>query len=267
MIVNWGGGNNITVSDLTLNGRQDIFGTTPNAIDFFDCNNVIIRNVRITNFKSSPTAEGFPLSIFCGNTSVTGEVIEYCEVDHFVRGTPLSYSVGATLLGLGHGGGGDPTSTVSGTVQYNYIHDCPNVQAIAGGGTNSLYQGNLVVGAEKGWYHDTYRISGSQVINNQFLNCSYFGIVSSSNASGVDDPNNGCDGLVVANNTVTMDPTITVPVSGISLGKNYVTNSQVYGNSVTKSTATYTQYGFLLTGPGTIAHDNYASPGFTNILP
>lgn len=267
MIVNWGGGDGIQVSDLTLNGQQDIWGTTPNAINIFDSNNVTIRNVRVTNFKSSTTAEGFPLSIFCGNSSITGALIEYCEVDHFVRGTPVDFPVGATLLGLGHGGGGDPNSTVSGTVQYNYIHDCPNVQAIAGGGTNSLYQGNLVIGTEKGWYHDTYRISGTQVLSNQFLNCTYFGIVASSNASGVEDPNNGCDGLVIGNNTITMDPTVTAPVAGILLGNTYVTNSQVYGNTVTKSTATYTQYGFSVTGPGSTAYNNQASQGFTNILP
>ena len=64
-----------------------------------------------------------------------------------------------------------------------------------------------------------------------------------------------------------MDPAITEAVAGISATGNHVTNTQVSGNSVTKSNANQYQYGFSLTGPGTIAHDNYASPGFTNIMP
>jgi hypothetical protein len=267
MISSFGVAHGTEVSDLTLDGRQQVWGQTPAAIGFFDCNDVSIRNVRATNFKGAIDAEAFPFFIFCQNVSVTGGLIENCEVDHFVRGTPLTFPVGATLLGLGHGGGGIPSTRVTGIVANNYIHDCPNVQAIGGGGTNSLYVGNLVVGSDKGWYHDSYQVSGSVVDNNQFLNCTHYGIVSSSNASGFDNPNNSTDRLTVSNNTITMDPSIMVPVSGIALGKNYVTNSQVFGNTVTKETAVYTQFGFLLIGPGTIAHDNWASPGFTNIIP
>jgi hypothetical protein len=261
MISAYGGSDGVLVSDLTLNGQQDVWGATPEAVNIYDSNNVAIRNVRVTNFKGG-ASEGFPLVIFCGTISVTGELIENCEVDHYVSGGPK----GASLLGLGHGGGGDPTSTVSGIVQNNYIHDCPGVQGIAAGGTNSVYQGNLVVGADKGWYHDSYRISGSQVIKNQFLNCTHFGIVSNSSAGGIDNPSDGCDGLIVANNIVTMDPTITVAVCGVGLGQTYVTNSQVWGNSVTKTNANQWEYGYLITGPGSIVHNNYASPGFTNII-
>ena len=123
------------------------------------------------------------------------------------------------------------------------------------------------MGADKGWYHDSWPVNGSQVINNQFINCTHYGIVATSNASGTDDSRNGCDGLIVSNNIITMDPAITEPVAGVLISGNYVTNTQVSGNSVTKSNANQYQYGFLLTGPGTVAHDNYASPGFTNILP
>jgi hypothetical protein len=210
------------------------------------------------------TSEGFPLEIFCQAASVTGAAIEYCEVDHFVRGTPLTWQIGATLLGLGHGGGGSPSTTISGNVRYNYIHDCPNVQALGGGGSNSVYDGNVVIGADKGWYRDSYKVSGSQITNNQFLNCTHYGLVSTSHANGIEDPNNGCDNLTVTNNVVTMDPSISEPVAGISVVGTYVTNSQVWGNSVTKDTATWTQYGYILTGPGTIAHDNSASLGFSN---
>jgi hypothetical protein len=261
MIVNWRGGDGIEISDLTLNGQQDVRGITPMAVNTFDCNDVKIRNVRVTNFKGG-TSEAFPLMIFCEGSSVTGAVIESCEVDHFVSGTG-----GATLLGFGHGGAGDPTARAIGTVQNNYIHDCPGVQALGGGGTNSVFQGNLVVGADKGWYRDSYPISGSQVINNQFINCTHYGIVATSNASGTDDSRNGCDRLIVSNNIITMDPAITEAVTGVLISGNYVTNTQVSGNSVTKSNANRYQYGFLLTGPGTVAHDNYASPGFTNIMP
>jgi hypothetical protein len=141
------------------------------------------------------------------------------------------------------------------------------VQALGGGGTNSVFQGNFVVGADKGWYHDSYPISGSQVINNQFLNCTHYGIAATSIASGTDDSRNGCDGLIVSNNIITMDLSVTEAIAGVSIMGNHVTNTQVSGNSVTKSNANSYQYGFLLTGPGTVAHDNYASPGFTNIMP
>lgn len=265
MILAYGGRTGIVVSDLTFNGQQDIRGSTPMAINAVDCNDFTVRNVRVTNFKGSATAEGFPLAIFCDTTSVTGALIEYCEVDHCYRGTPLTSSIGATLLSLGHGGAGDPTTRIAGTIQYNYIHDCPNVQALGGGGTNSIYQGNLVVGCQKGWYRDVYLANGTQVINNQFLNCTNFGIVASSNASGVDDPSSACDGLIVANNVITMDPSITVPVAGVLIIGQYVTNTQVWGNSVTKDTATSIQYGFNITSPGSIVHDNSASFGFTNI--
>jgi hypothetical protein len=110
-------------------------------------------------------------------------------------------------------------------------------------------------------------MSGSQVINNQFLNCTNYGIVANSAAGGTDNPNDGCDRLIVANNTITMDPTITVPVAGVAIGTASVTNTQVWGNSVTKTTANQWQYGYLILGPGSIVHDNYASPGFTNVLP
>jgi hypothetical protein len=252
---------------MTFNGRQDVFGTTPAGINMFDSNNVKIFNVRLTNFKSVSTAEGFPLFIFCGNISVTGASIEYCEIDHFVRGTPPDWSIGATLMGLGHGGGGDPKSTVAGDVRFNYIHDCPNVQGLGGGGSNSLYDSNLVVGLDKGFYRDSFNASGTTVSNNQFLDCTHYGMVATSHASGTEDPLCGCDGFIFANNTITMDPTITEPVAGTLITGTYVTNAQVYGNTVTKSTATWIQYGFLLNGPGTIAHDNQASTGFTNITP
>jgi hypothetical protein len=261
MISSYGGAHGAEISDLTLNGQQDVWGVTPMAVVTFDCNDVKVRNVRVTNFKGGQS-EAFPISIFCETVSVTGAVIENCEIDHFIPG-----SRGGTLLGLGHGGGGDPTARVSGIVQNNYIHDCPGlgIQGIHGGGTNSVYQGNVVVGVDKGWYRDSFLASGSQVINNHFLNCTHYGIVSSSNASGVDDPNNACDGLIVANNTITMDPTISVPVAGVLMVGSYVTNTQVYGNSVDKNTATWIQYGFNITSPTSIVHDNSASPGFTNI--
>jgi hypothetical protein len=261
MIVNWGGGHGILVSDLTLNGQQDVWGATPMAIHIYDSNNVTLRNIRATNFKGG-ASEAFLVTQFAQSISVTGAVIEYCEVDHFMSGPG-----GATLLGFGHGGSGSSANRITGTVQNNYIHDCPGVQALNGGGTNSLYQGNLVVGVDKGWYHDAYPISGSQITNNQFFNCTHYGIVATSNASGTDDPNNGCDGLIVSNNIITMDSAITEPVAGVAIWGNYVTNTQVSGNSVTKSNANRYQYGFNLTGPGTVAHDNYSSPGLSNIIP
>jgi hypothetical protein len=265
MILAYGGATGIVISDLTLNGQQDVLASPPMAINAVDCNDFTVRNVRVTNFKGGTSSEAFPLGIFCDTTSVTGALIEYCEVDHCYRGTPLTSTIGATLLSFGHGGSGDPTTRIVGTIQYNYIHDCPHTQGLGGGGTNSVYQGNVIIGCNTGWYRDVYLASGPQVINNQFLNCTYFGIVASSNASGVDDPSSACDGLIVANNTITMDPTITEPVSGILIIGQYVTNTQVYQNSVTKSTATWIQYGFNITGPGSVVHDNSASPGFTNI--
>jgi hypothetical protein len=261
MIISWGGADGASVSDLTLNGQQDIWGATPMAVVFFDSNNVTIRNVRATNFKGGAN-EAFPVMQFAESISVTGALIENCEVDHFVSG-----SGGATLLGFGHGGSGSDANHITGIAQNNYIHDCPGVQGLGGGGTNSLYQGNLVVGADKGWYHDAWPISGSQVINNQFINCTHYGIDATSNASGTDDPKNGCDGLIVSNNIITMDPAITEAVAGVSATGIHVTNTQVSGNGVTKGNANSYQYGFLLTGPGTVAHDNYASPGFSNIMP
>jgi hypothetical protein len=261
MISSYGGAHGAEISDLTLNGQQDVWGVTPMAVITFDCNDVKIRNVHVTNFKGGQS-EAFLVSIFCETISVTGAVIENCEIDHFIPGTR-----GGTLLGLGHGGGGDPAARVSGIVQNNYIHDCPGlgIQGIHGGGTNSVYQGNVVVGVDKGWYRDSFLASGSQVINNHFLNCTHYGIVSSSNASGIDVPNNACDGLTVTNNTITMDPTISVPVAGVLVVGSYVTNTQVYGNSVDKNTAIWIQYGFNIASPTSIVYSNTASPGFTNV--
>ena len=261
MIYSYGGAHGTLVSDLTLNGQQDVWGPTPMAVNFFDSNNVTLRNIRATNFKGGAN-EAFLVTQFAQSISVTGAVIENCEVDHFVSGPG-----GATLLGFGHGGNGSAANRITGTVQNNYIHDCPGVQALNGGGTNSLYQGNLVVGADKGWYHDSYPVSGSQIMNNQFLNCTHYGLVAVSNASGTDNPSDGCDGLIIANNTITMDPAVTTDMVGVAIWGNYVAHTQVWGNSVTKATATHAQYGFSLTGPGTVAHDNYASPGFANIIP
>jgi hypothetical protein len=265
MILAYGGASGIVISDLTLNGQQDVRPSPPMAINAVDCNNFTVRNVRVTNFKGGTGSEAFPLAVFCDTTSVTGALIEYCELDHCYRGTPASSSIGATLLSFGHGGAGNASTRISGTIQYNYIHDCPHVQGIGGGGTNSVYQGNLIVGCDTGWYRDVYLASGSQVINNRFLDCKSFGIVASSNASGVDDPSSACDGLIIANNTVTMDPSISVPVAGVLVIGSYVTNTQVWGNTVEKDTATWIQYGFNITSPGSIVHDNSASPGFTNV--
>jgi hypothetical protein len=237
------------------------------AINAVDCNNFTVRNVRVTNFRGAPTAEGFPLAIFCDTISVTGGLIEYCEVDHCYRGTPPTSSIGATLVSFGHGGSGDPTTRVSGTIQYNYIHDCPTTQALGGGGTNSIYQGNVAIGCNIGWYRDVYLANNTQVINNQFLNCKSFGVAASSNASGIDDPGSACNGLVIANNTITMDPTIDEPVAGILTVGSYVTNTQINQNSVTKDTATSIQYGINAATPGSVVHDNVISPGFTNIYP
>jgi hypothetical protein len=261
MIISWRGAHGALISDLTLNGQQDIWGATPMAVTIFDSNNVTIRNIRATNFKGGMN-EAFLVTQISQSISVTGALIENCEVDHFVSGPG-----GATLLGFGHGGSGSGANRITGIVQNNYIHDCPGVQGLNGGGTNSLYQGNLVVGLDKGWYHDAWPVNGSQVINNQFINCTHMGIVATSDAGGVDDPNNGCDGLIVANNTVTLDPLVSSDMYGVWLRGVHVTNAQVSGNSVTKANANRWQYGYLLTGPGTIAHDNYASPGFTNVLP
>jgi hypothetical protein len=264
MISAFGGADGMEVSDLTIDGQQNVWGTTPMAVNAFDCNNVRIRNVRVTNIRGG-LSEAFPLAVFSGNDSVTGALIEYCEVDHCYRGTPLTSSIGATLLGFAHGGGGDPTTRVTGIVQYNYVHDCPNVQALGGGGTDSIYQGNLVVGAEKGWYRDAFLASRTQVINNQFIMCTHYGIVASSNASGTDDPSSACDNLLIENNIITLDPSITVPVAGVLIIGQYVTDTQVWGNSVTKDTATSIQYGFNITSPRSSVHDNSASEGFTNI--
>jgi hypothetical protein len=261
MIYSFGGAHGALISDLTLNGQQDIWGATPMAVSIFDSNNVTLRNIRATNFKGGAN-EAFLVTQISQSISVTGALIENCEVDHFVSGPG-----GATLLGFVHGGGGSGANRITGTVQNNYIHDCPGVQGLNGGGTNSLYQGNLVVGTFAGWYHDAWPVNGSRVINNQFINCTHMGIVATSDAGGVDDPNNGCDGLIVANNIVTLDPSVTSDMYGVWLRGVHVTNAQVSGNSVTKATANRWQYGYLLTGPGTIAHDNYASPGFTNVLP
>jgi hypothetical protein len=260
MIISWGGSHGALISDLTLNGQQDVWGATPMAINIFDSNNVTLRNIRATNFKGGAN-EAFLVTQISQSISVTGALIENCEVDHFVSG-----SGGATLLGFVHGGSGDGANRITGIVQNNYIHDCPGAQGLNGGGTNSLYQGNLVVGALNAWYHDTWPVSGSQVISNQFINCTKGGIVATSDASGVDDPNNGCDGLIVANNIVTLDPLGTSDMYGVMLRGVYVTNAQVIDNSVTKTTATWVQYGFLLrTGPGLISHGNQASPGLSNI--
>jgi hypothetical protein len=259
MIYSYGGAHGALVSDLTLNGQQDVWGATPMALTIFDSNNVTLRKIRATNFRGGAN-EALLVTQFAQSISVTGALIENCEVDHFVSG-----SRGATLLGFGHGGGGSGANRITGIVQNNYVHDCPGVQALNGGGTNALYQGNVVVGADKAWYHDTWPVSGSQITNNQFLNCTHHGIVSTSNASGHDDPNDACDGLIIANNTITMDPAISEAVAGVQITGNYVTNTSVSANRVTKTTANRWQYGYLLTGPGTVAHDNYASPGFTNV--
>ena len=260
MIISWRGAHGALVSDLTLNGQQDVCGATPMAITIFDSNNVTLRNIRATNFKGGAN-EAFLVGQFSQSISVTGAVIENCEVDHFVSG-----SGGATLLGFGHGGSGSGANRITGIVQNNYIHDCPRVQGLNGGGTNSLYQGNLVVGALNAWYHDTWPASGSQVINNQFINCTKYGIAATSDASGVDDPNNGCDGLVVANNMITLDPSVTTDMSGVMLRGVYITNAHVTDNTVTKTTATWVQYGFFLrTGPGLVSHGNQASRGLSNI--
>jgi hypothetical protein len=262
MISAFGGGDAAEVRDLTLNLQQDVYGTTPMAINIYDSNNVIIHNVRVTNFKAGPS-EGFPLIIFCGAKSVTGALIEYCEMDHCYRGTAPDSPFSATLLGFGYGGGNDVS--ISGVVQYNYIHDCPKVQGLAGGGTNSVFQGNVVVGTEKAWYRDSFFASNTQVINNHFLNCSDYGIAAASDANGTDDPINGCDGLIVANNIVTMDPTSSWGIVGVLLRGSYVTNAQVYGNTVGKVNATGIQYGLKITSPGTAVHDNSVSPGFINV--
>ncbi len=139
------------------------------------------------------------------------------------------------------------------------------MQALNGGGSNTIYQGNYVVGAEKGWYHDTWPVSGSQVINNQFLNCTHYGIVATSNASGTDNANNGCDALTVSGNTITMDPSVMVPVAGVLLSGKYVSNSTVTANNITKTTAVWTQYGYNVTGPNPTLQNNQTSAGFTNI--
>jgi hypothetical protein len=264
MISAFGNADNVEISGLTLNLLQDIYGTTPMAINIYDSNNVKIHNIRVTNFKGGQS-EAFPLTLYCGSKSVTGAVIEYCEMDHCYRGTPLSSPYSATLLCFAHADGGDPATRISGVIQYNYIHDCPHVQGLGGGGSNSLYQGNVVVGTEKAWYRDKFVATNIQVINNHFLNCTDYGIVATSRASGTDDPANGCDGLIVANNTITIDPTATWGVSGVLVQGSYVTNAQVYGNSVEKNNATSIQYGFNITSPGTIVHDNVASPGFSNV--
>ncbi len=99
------------ISDLTLDGQQNLWGATPMAVTIFDSKNVTLRNLRVTNFRGS-TFEAFLVTLFAQTKSITGCLIEYCEVDHFYV-TPN----GATLLGFAHGGSGSASHTISGSVQ------------------------------------------------------------------------------------------------------------------------------------------------------
>jgi Right handed beta helix region len=259
MISSYGGAHGALVSDLTLNGQQDVWGQTPMAINFFDSNNVTIRNVRATNFRGG-NSEAFLVTQFGQDISVIGAMIENCEVDHFIAGPG-----GSTLLGFAHGGSGSPSNRISGTVQNNYIHDCPGVQALNGGGTNSIYQGNLVVGADKGWYHDTYPASGTQILNNQFLNCTSYGIVATSVGSGTDEPFDAYDGLLIKDNIITLDPSVWTDMTGVAMWGAFVTNVQVINNTVIRDAICNGQYGFSLnTGPGLIEYGNQATAGLWN---
>lgn len=259
MISSNGGAHSALVSDLTLNGQQDAWGQTPVAITIFDSNNVIIRNVRATNFRGG-NSEAFLVTQFGQDISVTGALIESCEVDHFVSGPG-----GTTLLGFAHGGSGSPNNRISGIVQNNYIHDCPGAQALNGGGSNSIYQGNLVIGAATAWYHDTFPASDTQILNNQFLDCTHYGIAATSSAGGTDQQFDSYDGLIVQGNIITLDPTVVTDMYGVAMWGNYITNLQVIDNTVIKAAVFNGQFGFSIgCGPGLVEYGNQATAGLWN---
>ena len=262
MIYSQSGAHGMEVSDMTLDGQQNLYGETPLAINFFDSNDVKIQNIRATNFRGG-AFEAFLVTLFCGSTTVTGGLIDGCEVDHFYRGTG-----GSTLLGLQHGGGGSLTNRIHGAVTNNYIHDCPFVQGLDGGGTRSLYQNNVVDGCWLGLNHDTALVDDSYILNNQFLNCGHYGINLRTDAGGPDMATNACNGFVVANNLVTLNAGITGDTAGVLIQGAYNTNVQVYGNTVKKDAVTGPwQYAFYVsTGPGLAVGPNDASPGLSSVF-
>jgi hypothetical protein len=259
MIRSWGGAHGAQVTDLTMDGGA----TNAFAVQFFDANDVLVRNVRATNFKNKPVGESFTVAIFAQGMSPVGLLFDHVEIDNYIGGAG-----GATLLQFGHGGSGDPQHLCTGVIQGCYIHDCPLVQAIGMGARNSVIKGNLVVNCVNGAYWDSWPTINVQVLENFFLNCRHMGIIANGRASGHDDPINSSEGLVIADNVVAINDALESDCCGVGISGSYVKNTQVLRNQVIKNSIFGNwQKGFDLEAPGTVAADNFASPGLVNTWP
>lgn len=259
LVRSWGGANGAAVSDLTMNGQ----GMTAFAVQFFDSNDVVVRNIRVTNFRGLPAGESFVVHCFAQSMSPSGLMFERVEIDGYVGGPG-----GATLIGFGHGGGGDPQNMCTGVIQGCYLHDSPGVQAGFMGGRNCIIRGNLVERCLRGAYWDTWPMVGCQVIENFFLQCPGGGVTMNGHAGGHEDPNNATEGVVIADNVVELPDAETEAVVGISVAGQYVKNTLVARNQVIKNVvAGNWQRGYQLEPPTTVARDNYASPGLFNVWP
>lgn len=251
-------------SGLTIDGRSDAYANTPTRGIISDSgNNVTYRYVRVTRLDyTTVNYELFPLGILTGSdASVTGAVIENCEVDHidgYATGIVFGYN------------GVDPTQTVTGVMRGNYVHDSPTINGIGlGGSRNCVITGNRVIGANAGFNRDSAIGENDLITNNHFTGCHQYGLIWTCRANGTDDATAASKGLIIEGNTISVtgerNDTAIINVSG-----SYLTNTSILNNDLTcTGTPNKYMYGMQLDriGTGTVVRDNRETAGMSNFGP
>ncbi len=220
-------GDNVRVSDLTINCQADVHAFTPNALQSFDASGVTFSRVRATNMRAdadSPWIEWFPIAQFAQTAVETDGLIDDCEVDNF--------SGYGTMINLLHGGGGVASAYMSGVISNNYVHNCTaNGIGLSGAG-DALVTNNTVDGTNLGIIHDTWFSPNVQISDNKLINLHQYGILWHSDNNGVEVAGNGSSDASILNNTVNItgerNDTVGILVSGV-----HVTGTRISGNMVT----------------------------------
>lgn len=250
-------GDNVMVSNLTIDCRADIYPVTPNALQSWDASGVTFERVRATNIRAdaaNPHQERFPIAQFAQSATRTNGLIDNCEVDHFTGC--------GTMINFLHGGSGAVSVYMSGTISNNYIHDCPAAGIGLSGAGDTTVTGNTVDGAFLAIIHDTSFSPNVRIINNMLIHLHQYGIVWHSDNNGVEVAANGSVNTTISNNQISLTAERNDSVGLWVSGKN-VTATKVSGNIVTtEATPSSYMVSFLLGyGDNTQMLENKATDG------
>lgn len=220
----------VTVSDLTIDGRSDLYTSkTPAALQNWYGNYVTFQRVKARRCKSGPgtsTYEQFVIAHFCDTGyNVLNPVVEDCEVEE-----ARNYGTAIALGPITNYGG----TIVNARVVDNSVHDSDSIGIGFGTAKGMLVSGNKVDGTSIGLNHDTGATSDCVISKNQFTNIQQFGIIWWAH-SGMESYRDA-----IVDNTITFNPALTIAnkngirVATVSEGVH------AYDTIVARNTVAYT---------------------------